>query len=221
MSSCARILLAAAAALSTISAAAASDTAIYTCTDAHGRTITTDRPIAACTDRIQRRLGRSGTTIRVIEPELTATEREAAEEQQRIELQRQRRARAKVREMAQRDRALLIRYPDRSAHERARMRALEQVDAAITAANAHLVTLTRERRELDQEFEFYETEPDRIPAELTRSLERNRDATDVTLKLIASQEFERERINARYDAEIEHLETLWRAQADPDREAAE
>ena len=49
---------------------------IYTCIDAHGRRLTSDRPIPACIDREQRELNRDGTVRRIIPPTLTATERE-------------------------------------------------------------------------------------------------------------------------------------------------
>ena len=56
---------------------------IYTCIDAHGRRLTSDRPILSCIDREQRELNSSGTTRRVIPPTLTAAEREAREARER------------------------------------------------------------------------------------------------------------------------------------------
>ena len=49
---------------------------IYTCVDRQGRRLTADRPIAECLDREQRELNSSGTTRRVIQPTMTASERE-------------------------------------------------------------------------------------------------------------------------------------------------
>lgn len=201
-------------------AAALADTGIYSCVDAHGRTLTSDRPIAVCNDRRQRQLGHSGATLRIIEPEPTAMEREAALESQRQRTQQQQRKREHLRESAQRDRALLIRYPDRATHESARRHALEQVDQAIAAAGSHVTSLARERRKLDSELEFYDNNPDHAPAELRRTMARNAEATDMALRLIASQEAERDRIDARYAEEAAHLETLWRAQGAQASEAA-
>ncbi|MCK9515868.1 MAG: DUF4124 domain-containing protein [Ottowia sp.] len=218
MSFCIRALLTCLAALGLASGNAA-EQEIYTCVDDAGNTITSDRPIPACSDRAQRVLGRSGTTLRIVEPEPTAAEREAEERRQRAEAQQQRRERARLRELAQRDRALLIRYPDHAAHEHARKAALEQIDAAISAATSHIAVLARERRSLDTELEFYEGNPDQVPAELRRTIARNSQATDIALKLIASQEAERDRINAHYDEEAELLDALWRAQAESTAEA--
>lgn len=206
--------------LGVASGSVAAEQGIYTCVDDAGRTITSDRPIAECNDRVQRQLGRSGATLRIIQPERTAAEREAEERRQRAEAQKQRQERARLRELAQRDRALLIRYPDRATHERARQSALEQTSAAISAATSHIAVLAKERRGLDSELEFYESDPAQAPAELRRSIARNSEATDIALKLIASQEAERERIKTHYDAEAEHLETLWHAQASARDDAA-
>ena len=50
---------------------------IYACTDANGRRITADRPIASCVDREQRVLGTTGVELRRVGPTLTDQERSA------------------------------------------------------------------------------------------------------------------------------------------------
>ena len=47
---------------------------IYTCVDAYGRRITSDRPIPECMDREQRQLSSSGVTRRVLRPEPTVSQ---------------------------------------------------------------------------------------------------------------------------------------------------
>ena len=56
---------------------------IYTCTDARGRTITADRPIADCVDREQRELSPSGSVRRKLEPTYTAREQAEREDRER------------------------------------------------------------------------------------------------------------------------------------------
>ena len=56
--------------------AASAATAIYSCVDALGRRLTSDRPIIDCSRREQRMLNRDGSVRRVIPPTLTAEERE-------------------------------------------------------------------------------------------------------------------------------------------------
>ena len=56
---------------------------IYTCVDAKGRRLTSDRPIVDCLDREQKELNSSGTVRRTLGPSLTASERAAREERDR------------------------------------------------------------------------------------------------------------------------------------------
>lgn len=102
-------------ALTAVSVSAQSS-GIYTCVDANGRRHTSDRPIAACLDREQRQLSKSGVVQRVVPPSYTAEEKAAiAARAKQEELQRQQ-ERAKAKSMA----ALLQRFPNESAHQAAR-----------------------------------------------------------------------------------------------------
>ena len=56
---------------------------IYTCVDAHGKRITSDRPILECLDREQKELNPTGTVRRIVPPSLTASERAVQEERDR------------------------------------------------------------------------------------------------------------------------------------------
>jgi hypothetical protein len=109
-----------------------------------------DRPILACIDREQRELGGSGTTRRVLEPSLSAAEREAA-------LSRQR-----ARDMIRRDQALITRYPDPAAHDAARRAALAQTQAVVDAATQRIAGLAEKRKARDDEMEFYRRDPARL-----------------------------------------------------------
>jgi hypothetical protein len=59
---------------------------IYTCVDAKGRRLTSDRPILDCIDREQQELSpATGLVVRKIGPSLTAEERAAAEDKAKRE----------------------------------------------------------------------------------------------------------------------------------------
>jgi hypothetical protein len=88
---------------------------IYSCTDARGRTLTADRPIAECSDREQRELSPSGLTRRKVEPTYTA--REMAEREDRAREAAVQAAPAT--DERRRERALLMRYPNPHARPRA------------------------------------------------------------------------------------------------------
>jgi len=112
---------------------APSSPTVYTCTDAHGRTLTADRPIADCLDREQRALSPSGVR-RTIEPSYTAREQAERDERARqAALQASR-----TNEERRRERALLMRYPSGATHDRERAEAMMQIDAVIDAARKRL-----------------------------------------------------------------------------------
>src|SRR3954467_15349447 len=97
--------------------------AIFTCIDGKGRRLTADRPIPECTDREQKELNASGTLKRKIGPTLTAEERAVEEEKDKAAAEE----RNRQLEERKRDRALLMRYPNRPTHEAERVKALASV----------------------------------------------------------------------------------------------
>ena len=179
--------------------------AIYTCTDAQGRRITSDRPIAACIDRPQRELSNSGATLRVIPPTPTAAEHEA----QRAREREAALARQRARDAIRRDQVLLARYPDAATHDIERKKALAQSQAVMDAAEQRLAELRAERTALNEEMEFYRKNPAKAPARVRRAIEDNEQAQQEQRRAIAGQLEEQARINDRFDAEAAHLKTLW------------
>ncbi|MES2977439.1 MAG: DUF4124 domain-containing protein [Pseudomonadota bacterium] len=182
---------------------------IYTCTDSKGRKLTADRPIAECVDRSQQELNQSGTVKRVIGPSLTAVERAALEEKQKIAAELV----ARQAEEKRRDRALLLRYPNRSVHDRERGEAIAQIDEVIKASAKRAAELTTHRRQIDEEFEFYKSDVSKAPAWLKRKLEDNQASVGVQKRFQLEQEMEKKRVNARFDEELVKLSSLWAATA--------
>ena len=184
---------------------------IYSCVDAQGRRITADRPIAACIDRPQSELNRSGTTVRVIPPSPTATEREAQQAREREAVLERQRARDALR----RDQGLVNRYPNAAAHDADRKKALAQTQSVIDTAQKRIDELQADRKVLDEEMEFYRKNPAKAPARVRRAIEDNEQGQQQQRRAIASQQEEQDRINARYDAEAAHLKTLWAGMSAP------
>ncbi|MBT2323819.1 DUF4124 domain-containing protein [Variovorax paradoxus] len=201
------LLLAAAGAVHAQSAPAGPG--IYSCTDARGRTITADRPIADCIDREQRELSPSGTTRRRIEPTYTAREQAEREERERqVQLQA-----ARLLEERRRERALLNRYPNGAAHDRERAEALVQIDAVIQAARKRLGELAEDRKKVDDELEFYAKDLSKAPDSLRRKVEDSARSAAVQNRFIGEQEDEKKRVNARFDEERARLKPLWAGNA--------
>lgn len=178
---------------------------IYTCVDAKGRRLTSDRPIPECADRQQRVLNPSGTVRTVVGPTLTGPERAALETQQRREAE----AKARQDEEKRRDRALLARYPNRASHDQERGAALAQVRVVRKAALQRVVELERQRKELASELEFYAKDPTKVPPSLKRLVEENTHSMAVQQRFIAEQEEEMQRVNNRFNEELTRLQRLW------------
>ncbi|MES2926875.1 MAG: DUF4124 domain-containing protein [Pseudomonadota bacterium] len=186
-------------------AASAQAQGIYTCTDSKGRRITSDRPIVECLDREQQQLGKTGIVRQVVPPSYTADERARLEEKQRAENE----IKARAAEEKRRERALLIRYPNQTVHDKERAEALAQIDEVIVAVNKREVALKQQRKEVDVEMEFYQADPSKAPFWLRRKLEDSEKQTVVQKRFLEEQAQEKQRINQRFDEELVKLRQLW------------
>lgn len=177
--------------------------AIYSCVDANGKKLTSDRPIAACADRDQRVLNPDGSVKRVLPPTPTADERaeqEARERQAAVE-------RAAQADAIRRDRNLMVRFPNEAAHNKARAKALDDMHNAVALSEKRLAALAVERKPLTDETEFYVGKP--LPHKLRQQLDANDAAAEAQRALIQNQQAEIVRINALFDAELARLRRLW------------
>ncbi len=182
---------------------------VYTCVDAKGRKLTSDRPIPECVDREQSILNPSGTLRSKVAPSLTAQERADQEAKERRELEERNRSA----EDKRRERALLIRYPSKAVHDQERQEVLEQLDSVIQAAKRRLDELAHQRVAIDDEMEFYKKDPSKAPAYLRRQLEENTNSQQVQRRFIGEQESEVKRVNTRFDDELVRLRQLWATKA--------
>ena len=178
---------------------------IYTCVDRQGRQRTADRPIPECADREQQLRNPSGTVRATIAPTLSAEERARQEERQRAAAEQQ----SRQREERRRERALLLRYPDTAAHDKERAEALAQLALVRQAGATRLAELQHQGTRLQTEMEFYQKEPARAPLALRRQIEENSRNQSAQQRFLAEQDAERDRVNARFDAERQRLTPLW------------
>lgn len=182
---------------------------IYSCVDANGRRITSDRPIVACLDREQELRGKTGTVREVVPPSYTREERARLEEKRRAEQEVQ----ARAMEEKRRDRALLIRYPNQAVHDKERQEALTQIDEVIAAVSKREIALVAQRKDVDQEMEFYQSDPAKAPMWLKRKAEDIEKQQSVQKRFLEEQAQEKTRINARFDEELVKLRQLWQGSA--------
>lgn len=178
-------------------------TSIYSCIDANGKRLTSDRPIPECTARDQRLLNSDGSVKQVVPPTMTADERAAYEARQQEEAL----ARAQQREAVRRDRNLLQRFPDEAAHQKAREAALDDTRNGLKVSEARLEALEKERKPLMDEQEFYVGK--QLPLKLRQAIDANDAAAEAQRNLIQNQKAEQVRVIKLYDDELERLRKLW------------
>lgn len=178
---------------------------IYTCIDARGRTLTSDRPIPDCNDREQKMLNPSGTVKARVSPTLTAQERAALDAREKAAQEE----RARLNEEKRRDRALLARYPNQAVHDKERAEALAQIGVVRQAAVHRVQELLRQRTEVSEEMEFYKKDPSKAPPSVRRQADELAQSLAIQGRFIADQDAELKRVNARFDEELARLKRLW------------
>lgn len=173
---------------------------IYLCRDASGSLVTSDHLTSDCLTYGGRVVAPDGTVKRRI---LTPKEQAQAAQQERAERELLRQQRDKQRE----DRALLLRYPDEAALERARADDLARPTALIAEAKKQLERLAREHKQLELDAQFYPKGP--LPLELRTKFDENKVLTAQENALISGQQQEIARINREYDALRARMQPLW------------
>lgn len=168
-------------------------TRIYTCKDANGKTITSDRPLPECQGREGRVLSGQGATVKKIEAPLTAEQiaaREAEEQKKREEEERRR-------EQVRRDKALLNTYANVDDIESKRQRALAQVEREARESERRISLLERQGSENRAEAEFFKKK--QLPPDLKRRVDENEAALRAEKGLLATKKSEVAQVNAKFD----------------------
>lgn len=181
---------------------------IYTCVDAQGRTLTSDRPIPECRDRDQTLLNPSGSVKARLGPTLTAHERAALEAKEKMAQDE----RDRLNEEKRRNRALLVRYPNQAVHDRERATALAQIGAVRQAAVVRVKELERQHQAILEEMAFYAKDPTKAPLLVRLEVEEVEQSLAIQRRFIADQDRELQRVNTRFDEELQRLKQLWSQQ---------
>lgn len=175
---------------------------IYSCVDANGRRLSSDRPIPECLGQDQNMLGKDGTVRKKVPPMLSP-EQQAQKDAERAA---QARAQAVRMEQVRNDRLLLSRYPTLANHDQARQRALESTQKAIDTIQVRIAQLETERVVLANERADLGTKP--ASEDLKMRTITNEGSLEAQRTLLHSMEAERTRINLQYDNERQRLALL-------------
>jgi hypothetical protein len=186
-----------------LSVASGAQAKIYTCNDAHGKRLTSDRPIPECLDTEQRVLNKDGSQRQIVPPRMTAAERAAFEEDLKV----RQKAEQAYKDAVRRDRNLVGRYPTLALHQKARETALDDVRKSIASSESRVAALLKDRKPLQADAEFYKGK--HLPFKLRSSLDANDAQQEAQHDIIEAQKAEMVRINALYDVELARLRKLW------------
>jgi hypothetical protein len=174
---------------------------IYICKDSGGHTITSDRPVAECADRVVRVMS-GGLVRREIAAPLTPEQRR----QKQVELDKLRADAAAAEEQRQLDRLLLARYQSDLDIEAARKRALQPVQDLIAAANQAIADAGKQLAAVKVESEFYKYKP--LPFTLRRKQEEATRTILYEQRNIQDQSATIDDINGKYDAALTRYREL-------------
>ena len=184
---------------------------IYTCTDANGKQLVSDRPISACIDREQKLLSGSAVVKKVVPPSYTMQESAAIEERKKQAEQDALKAQARERSIAM----LAQRYPDCIAHQKARNEAAKEILVRIHAGNARLQTVKADRQNINKELEFYKKNPDKIPTKLREQIKTNNESETAAVRYLEQQNKELAALHKRFDNEAVLLGSAWKKTPTP------
>ena len=173
--------------------AAGAQGVIYTCKDANGKTITSDRPLPECQGRDGRVLSKQGTTVKTIEGALTA-EQKAARDAEEAKRKEEATLRA---EQLRKDKALLGTYQNIDDLESKRQRALLQVEKEMKDSERRVSFLEKQAAENRAEQEFFKKKA--MPAELKRRVDENEGALRAEKVLLNSKKDEITQVNVKFD----------------------
>lgn len=174
---------------------------MYSCIS-NGKVYTADRPPAECANVDMRELNRDGSVRRIIPRPLTVDEQRARA------LEAKKKIEDEERQLSQRrrDRSLLEAYATDAEIEAARKKSLEGAEQIIKRSQERSLSLSQDKRRLDDEAEFYKKREQ--PDSLKRAYALNEQAVAAEQKIVAEARAEVDRINERFDAERRRFREL-------------
>jgi hypothetical protein len=170
---------------------------IFSCKDAKGRTLTSDRPITECAGAV-RELREDGATRREIAAPLTPEQRRLKEQE---DAKAQTLAQHK-REQALRDKALLMAYSSLASLEQMRSRQLAELSVEIKAGQQRLIAMHKELLEAQAQVRAQ-------PTLTTRTLVRNKAQAMLSEdELIRSHQDALAKVREKFDQDAKRLREL-------------
>jgi small-conductance mechanosensitive channel len=165
-----------------------------TCCDVDGRRTCGDPAPPQCLDKAKTVFNKGGVAKEVEAP-MTAEQRAAreAEEERRKEEER------KAAEQARKDQALLASYTNAGEIDKARDRAIAEIERNATQAQNRLEAALKKQKKLEGEKEFYQKKP--LPAQLEAQIKDNDSEIAAQQKALKEKDADIEAVKARFETD--------------------
>ncbi len=184
---------------------------IFTCKDANGKTITSDRPINACASLPMRELRNDGALRRQIDPPLTRAQRRMLAEKRA----RDRAAAMIERQEKTRDRALLQAFPTMDELDKSRTRKIAEIQSQIDETYSRMIDLHKQLQAAQSTSRAYP--PGLAPAPVKQKIAQIAGAILTEDSLVKARLQEQEQIRRRFNSDAARLRVLLKRQAEADR----
>ena len=184
---------------------------LFCCVDTNGKQVCGDLLPQACYGKAYREIGESGRTLRFVEAPLTAeqrAQRAIEEEKRKAEEEKRKAEEEKRKEQRRKDQALLNTYGSAKDIEAMRLRAQEDVQKSIKAAEAGIVEIRARRKKFENEAEFYRKKS--LPAEVQKGLRTTESEIQSQESVIAAKKKELDIIRLKYDEDLRRYNELSR-----------
>lgn len=177
---------------------------IYMCKDAAGRTITSDRPIPECADRVIRELDTAGRTRREIRPPPTAEEKR----QQQLQEERRKADELASEEQRRNDRLLRSRFRSEDDLDAARTQSIEVVEEQLKRERARLAASEKQQQKTQAEIDSLKKRNSPVPVSMQQQLDDEAQSANDAMNKIQEYEAEIVQINAKYDAMLKRYREM-------------
>lgn len=167
-----------------------------TCCEVDGKRICGDPSPPQCLSKTKTVFDKGGTAKEVEAP-LTAEQRAAREAEEARKKEEEKRAA----EQARKDRALMGSYTSAAEIDKARDRALAEIEKNFEQAKGKLEAALKKQEQLKQEKEFYQKKP--MPAQLEKQIKDNEKEIAAQQHALQERDAKLAETRARFDAEKE------------------
>jgi Domain of unknown function (DUF4124) len=179
---------------------------MYSCINAQGRRIISDRPLDECLGQLQNEIGRSGVVKRqnLAGVHQSSAPKEAAPPPNPVEPALDK----SIREQ-RKQKALLERYANEASHTEERRRSQFNLTTSIAQAQQDISDQVNLSTRLTQEANVAKAKSPVLPLKLRQQIDQNNQTLELLRRVLVDRQQELALSNQRFDEELVLLRVLW------------